>query len=37
VSAYLLLGLAAVHMVAALKHQFVDHDGLLGRMRFGRI
>ena len=37
VSAYLLLGLAAVHMVAALKHQFVDRDGLLGRMRFGRI
>ena len=36
VSAYLLLVLAAVHVVAALKHQFIDRDGLLRRMRFGR-
>lgn len=36
VSAYLLLGLAAVHVIAALKHQFIDHDGLLHRMRFRR-
>ena len=25
-----------LHVAAALKHQFVDHDGLLYRMRPGR-
>ncbi len=29
---YTLLALAAMHLMAALKHQFVDHDGLLARM-----
>jgi cytochrome b561 len=29
---YTLLGLVAAHTVAALKHQFVDRDGLLARM-----
>ncbi|WP_168452811.1 cytochrome b [Sphingopyxis microcysteis] len=27
-----MLGLAAVHILAALKHQFVDRNGLMGRM-----
>ena len=27
-----LLGLAALHVLAALKHQFIDRDGLLLRM-----
>ena len=34
--AYTLLALVLLHVAAALKHQFVDHDGLLTRMRFGR-
>jgi cytochrome b561 len=29
---YTLLALVIVHVLAALKHHFVDHDGLLGRM-----
>jgi cytochrome b561 len=29
---YTLLGLVAAHTLAALKHQFVDRDGLLARM-----
>ena len=29
---YTLLALVAVHVLAALKHQFVDRDGLLARM-----
>ena len=31
-----LVGLASLHIAAALKHQFVDRDGLLQRMLFGR-
>lgn len=27
-----MLALAAIHILAALKHQFVDRDGLIGRM-----
>lgn len=30
--AFALLGLVVVHVAAALKHHFVDRDGLLGRM-----
>lgn len=29
-------GLVALHLLAALKHQFIDRDGLLGRMWPGR-
>jgi len=29
---YTLLALVAMHLMAVLKHQFVDHDGLLARM-----
>lgn len=32
----ILAALALVHVVAALKHQFVDRDGLMGRMLPGR-
>jgi cytochrome b561 len=32
-AAYLLMALATVHVLAALKHQFVDRDGLLTRMK----
>ena len=32
VLAYSALALVALHVAAALKHQFVDRDGLLGRM-----
>lgn len=35
-AAWGLIGLVALHVVAALKHQFVDRDGLLDRMRPGR-
>lgn len=31
-----LLVVVSVHLAAALKHQFIDKDGLLGRMWFGR-
>jgi cytochrome b561 len=31
--AYALAALVLLHVAAALKHQFVDHDGLLARMR----
>lgn len=34
--AFALAGLVAVHFAAALKHHFIDRDGLLGRMWFGR-
>ena len=34
--AFTLAGLVAVHFAAALKHHFLDRDGLLGRMWFGR-
>ena len=36
VLAYTLLALVALHVGAALKHHFVDRDGLLARMRPGR-
>jgi cytochrome b561 len=32
ISAFTLAGLAAVHVAAALKHQWVDRDGLIARM-----
>ncbi len=31
-SAFALVGLAGLHIAAALKHQWVDKDGLIGRM-----
>ncbi len=34
--AYTLLALIVLHVAAALKHQFIDRDGLLARMRPGR-
>jgi cytochrome b561 len=34
--AYLLAAATAAHVAAALKHHFIDRDGLLGRMRPGR-
>jgi len=30
--AKILIGLAALHLLAALKHQFIDRDNLLARM-----
>ncbi len=36
IAAYSLLGLVALHLGAALKHQFIDRDGLLARMGLGR-
>ena len=35
-SAFALMGLVGLHVAAALKHQFIDRDGLLARMRPGR-
>jgi cytochrome b561 len=35
-TALLLAGLVLLHVAGALKHQFVDRDGLLDRMRPGR-
>jgi cytochrome b561 len=35
-AAFALIGLVAVHVAAALKHQWIDRDGLLDRMRPGR-
>lgn len=35
-SAYALMGLAALHVAAALKHHWVDRDGLMQRMLRGR-
>ena len=32
ISAFALLGLALLHIAAALKHQFIDKDGLINRM-----
>jgi cytochrome b561 len=32
ISAFTLAGLVALHVAAALKHQFIDHDGLIYRM-----
>jgi len=34
--AYALAALVVLHVAAGLKHHFVDHDGLLNRMRPGR-
>jgi cytochrome b561 len=34
--AWALVAVAAVHIAAALKHQFIDRDGLIDRMRPGR-
>lgn len=36
ISAYAMVGLVVVHVAAALKHQFIDRDGLLLRMLPGR-
>ncbi|MBP9683976.1 MAG: cytochrome b [Rhodoferax sp.] len=35
-SAFALMGLACLHIAAALKHQWIDHDSLLTRMLPGR-
>ncbi len=35
-AAFALIGLVGLHVAAALKHQFIDKDGLLERMRPGR-
>ena len=35
-SAYALVGLAGLHLAAALKHHWVDRDGLLSRILPGR-
>lgn len=35
-AAFALIGLVILHVGAALKHQFIDRDGLLARMRPGR-
>jgi cytochrome b561 len=34
--AWTLAALVAMHIAAAIKHHFIDRDGLLKRMRFGR-
>lgn len=34
--AFVLAGVVVLHMAAALKHHFIDRDGLLDRMRPGR-
>jgi len=34
--AYTLLALVIIHLVAALRHHFVKHDGVLRRMWFGK-
>ena len=34
-SAYLLLFLVVLHILAALYHQFIRRDGLIGRMWYG--
>lgn len=36
ITAFSLAGLVGLHVAAALKHQFIDRDGLLDRMRPGR-
>ena len=35
-SAYAMAGLVVLHVGAALKHQWLDRDGLIGRMRLDR-
>jgi cytochrome b561 len=34
--AYALAAVVALHIAGALKHHFIDRDGLLSRMRLGR-
>jgi len=34
--ANVLIALVGLHVLAALKHQFIDKDGLLSRMSFSR-
>ncbi len=36
ISAFALAGLVVLHVAAALKHHFIDKDGLMDRMRPGR-
>jgi cytochrome b561 len=36
ISAFALVGLALLHIGAALKHQWIDRDGLVQRMLPGR-
>jgi cytochrome b561 len=35
-TAFALIGLAGLHIAAALKHQWIDRDGLINRMMPGR-
>jgi cytochrome b561 len=35
-SAFTMMALVLLHVAGALKHQFVDRDGLLSRMGWGR-
>jgi cytochrome b561 len=35
-TAFALIGLAGLHIAAALKHQWIDRDGLINRMLPGR-
>ena len=35
-SAFAMAGLVVLHVAGALKHQFIDRDGLLSRMSFGQ-
>jgi cytochrome b561 len=35
-AAFALIGLAGLHIAAAIKHQLIDRDGLINRMRPGR-
>lgn len=35
-SAFAMAGLVLLHVAGAVKHQFIDRDGLLGRMSLGR-
>ena len=37
ISAFALVGLAGLHIAAALKHHFIDHDGLISRILPGRM
>lgn len=36
ISAWALATLVVLHLAGALKHHFIDRDGLIGRMAFGR-
>jgi cytochrome b561 len=35
-AAFALIALALLHIAAALKHQWIDRDGLIDRMRLAR-